>query len=89
MILDVSVSLFIRVYLFCYELEPSLFLCSSLTVKAAVAHCACPIWGGRGGVLALPPSGNFRITIDSRSATFPPGKVKSSRGLGQNIVPVF
>lgn len=33
--------------------------------------------------------GTFRISIDNQSATFSPGKVKSSRALGQNIVPRF
>lgn len=33
--------------------------------------------------------GTFRISIDNQSATFSPGKVKSSRALGQNIVPHF
>lgn len=40
-------------------------------------------------LLSLLHPGTFRISIDNRSATFSPGKVKSCRALGQNIVPHF
>lgn len=40
-------------------------------------------------LLSLLHPGTFRISIDNRSATFSSGKVKSSRALGQNLVPRF
>ena len=57
-------------------------------VVAPRAHCACSVRGG-GGFCSLCSIRELQNYHWQPKRNFSPGKVKSSRGLGQNIVLVF